>query len=1197
MKLKRKQSFAKKFSLFFFLLMLFQMFEPGIAYALTSGPSQPEVQAFEPFGTSEMVDLFSGDFTYNIPLFELPGPNGGYPFNLAYHSGIGMDQEASWVGLGWSLNPGAINRNMRGLPDDFNGDTIKKTQHIKDNWTLGVKGGFNFEFAGADFDKIGLGIGLNLYYNSYKGVGLGTDFGISGMNPTAGYGLGLDISSDSQGGTTISPSLSLSDNQKLNTVNYNFGISLNSKQGLSDLTFSSSAEYDKYVSKHVGKKSAKTSFAAITFSQPQFTPDLSMPKWGFNTSFTVKFGADVLTADANAYVGGYFSIESLIDKGETKDIETYGYLYLEKDLEKQTGLIDASREKDGLISKKSPNLAIPSITHDAYSILGQGVGGAFRPYKSQVSTIYNRKLESHFGGGGFGLDIGVGQANKIGFDIALNYSHAFSHRWTEGEPKFKDEDDELAIDLRPNYFKMYGEQTFEDADYYSSESKFDIGGKDPIIGYRRTDEKRKGDGVRKPLNQVVNYFTNKQIKDKNNNVILSEFNTKYFNGTSFVPVDRENDSHIAGFTVLNSEGIRYNYTIPVYNTKQIDCVFSVTPKEGSIKANNELRCAINNFDAEDPLNTITTKGRKQSDLFLDKTELPTYSTSHLISSVLGSDYIDITGDGPSDDDFGYWVKFNYEKKANYNWRAPYNNFNYIEGTNYKISDDKASYMYGERETFLLKSVETKTHIAEFYTSPREDAMDVATENGSSSANNKGSKKSQQLNEIVLKAKNTSATGEVIKKVKFEYSYDLCNGVENSNINKGKLTLKKVWFEARNNNKGSLNPYYFDYGELDASGNIIANNPLNPDYNAFSYDRWGNYKDYGSSPTPEDYQFNYTEQDPNFINRDKYASAWCLRRINTPSGSDINVEYESDDYAYVQNKQAGQMFRIAGLGFSQDPPTVPYPNSNNVPGHDPFRLYEKGHPKLMDEDYYRRVYFNLETPTASPSILNRYFEGIKNPDGNYQMYYSLNINLRKRSEPVEERVTGYANIEPDSWGFDLTSIQTDGTYTKAYCVLEKTKIGKKERNQHPFALAAWQYLRTNLSDLSTVDPPIDDEPGTSDADKAVKLKQLLGVITSVKDIFADYYLSCQAKNWASHLAGDSPEDINNSWIRLGTPDNIKYGGGCRVKQVTINDHWNEGKESESIYGTVYEYKLIDGTSSGVAQYEPMLGGDENSLQLG
>ena len=62
--------------------MLAQLFTPT-AWALTTGPTTPEVQSFTPYGTSDMVNLFTGDFNYNIPLIELPGPNGGYPFNLA----------------------------------------------------------------------------------------------------------------------------------------------------------------------------------------------------------------------------------------------------------------------------------------------------------------------------------------------------------------------------------------------------------------------------------------------------------------------------------------------------------------------------------------------------------------------------------------------------------------------------------------------------------------------------------------------------------------------------------------------------------------------------------------------------------------------------------------------------------------------------------------------------------------------------------------------------------------------------------------------------------------------------------------------------------------------------------------------------------------------------------------------------------
>lgn len=68
---------------------------PTMVHALTSGPSQPEVQGFQPANARDLVDLFSGNFSYNIPLFDLEG----YPVNLHYTAGIGMDQEASWVGL------------------------------------------------------------------------------------------------------------------------------------------------------------------------------------------------------------------------------------------------------------------------------------------------------------------------------------------------------------------------------------------------------------------------------------------------------------------------------------------------------------------------------------------------------------------------------------------------------------------------------------------------------------------------------------------------------------------------------------------------------------------------------------------------------------------------------------------------------------------------------------------------------------------------------------------------------------------------------------------------------------------------------------------------------------------------------------------------------------------------------------------
>ncbi|AUP80096.1 hypothetical protein [Flavivirga eckloniae] len=67
------------------------------------------------------VGHYTGVPNISIPLYSIE--SGGYhlPISLSYHaSGIKVSQEASWVGLGWSLNAGGvISRQIRGL-DDLN---------------------------------------------------------------------------------------------------------------------------------------------------------------------------------------------------------------------------------------------------------------------------------------------------------------------------------------------------------------------------------------------------------------------------------------------------------------------------------------------------------------------------------------------------------------------------------------------------------------------------------------------------------------------------------------------------------------------------------------------------------------------------------------------------------------------------------------------------------------------------------------------------------------------------------------------------------------------------------------------------------------------------------------------------------------------------------------------------------------------
>ncbi len=206
---------------------LLQMVSVNQAHALTGGPTQPETQGFRPAGNTEMVDLFTGDFSYNISLFELPGPNGGYPFNLAYQAGIGMDQEASWVGLGWSLQPGAITRQMRGLPDEFNGDRIRTKMSISPSVTVGFGAGASVEVFGGAAE---LGLGLSVYQNNYKGLGYSIDASIGFEKATKGMtgGLSLGLTLDPKEGVGVNPSLGLGG--KLGS--YGLSMAYNSKRGL-----------------------------------------------------------------------------------------------------------------------------------------------------------------------------------------------------------------------------------------------------------------------------------------------------------------------------------------------------------------------------------------------------------------------------------------------------------------------------------------------------------------------------------------------------------------------------------------------------------------------------------------------------------------------------------------------------------------------------------------------------------------------------------------------------------------------------------------------------------------------------------------------------------------------------------------------------------------------------------------------------
>jgi hypothetical protein len=82
----------------------------------------PTVAALAKYGDIP-VSYYTGTPSISVPLYQINTGDFQLPISLSYHaSGVKVEEMASWVGLGWSLNAGGIiSRSVRGKPDEPNG--------------------------------------------------------------------------------------------------------------------------------------------------------------------------------------------------------------------------------------------------------------------------------------------------------------------------------------------------------------------------------------------------------------------------------------------------------------------------------------------------------------------------------------------------------------------------------------------------------------------------------------------------------------------------------------------------------------------------------------------------------------------------------------------------------------------------------------------------------------------------------------------------------------------------------------------------------------------------------------------------------------------------------------------------------------------------------------------------------------------
>lgn len=1138
---------------FFLGLLLIEGLVPSVAWALTSGPAQPETRKFEPAGTSDMIDMFTGDFKYNVPLLDV----GGYPVNLNYQSGVGMDDEASWVGLGWTLNAGAMNRQIRGVADDSDGDTVVTENDMKPKITIGGSVKVRGELLGG---PISGSVSVGIFSDNYMGIG--AEFGLNGGAPFLNGGsspltLNLGFNSSTSSGVDAIASISASARQMINdnissTGGLSLGRTYNTREGLKSLTLSHTyTPID-------GASSYDIASSTISFNLPVFYPKSSMNFTASNYTYSGDVGPGVFGSYLGYGVTGYKTKRVVQNKRQVN--KAYGLMYAEHGSGDRTAMMDFFRERDVPISTKMYLLPTPVATPDLFSYSSQFGSGQIKAYRHSGGIFFDGQTGEVSDNNSLSLEVGYGTVYHGGLTIHDVNTTTTNGKWGN-ENAFAGNGDfnaPVASKEEGSYFRQVGERSLEDPAFFNriqgEEAVHVALNKQSASNQLQADFKERGvapSSYKKEGRQLrrtsITYLTAEQATRAGFAKTINSYPENKLDGGAFSPnlcvtptaEPRVNDfrrkKHISEMTVTGDDGKRMVYGLPVYNKQQEEYSFATSIVNADL--NNNL-VTISKDGTQYNHKPKDFNGNDVSDEYYHKEEQPPHATSYLLTAVLSPDYVDIGNDGITDDDRGTAIKFNYSKVDNFQWRTPYaeNKAQFNRGLNADPEDDKASFVWGKKELWYLNSIESKTQIAYFITEDRKDALG-ADVNGKVDK----SVKQKLLKEIRLFSK--SDLSKPIKTVVFDYDYKLCPGLPNGDEVNSKLTLTKVYFKYAGSERGKYHPYKFNYEEAS-----------NAAYALMSTDGWGTYKSAIDNPgglRNEDYP--YALQDK--AKADANAKKWHLSEIVLPTGGKISVDYESDDYAYVQDRHAMAMQRITGMYDDRDVAT----------------------PSLL-----RAKSFEIDIPGVSffntVDFIRKYLNG--NKYMYVKMFVCMSDIVSATQEKAYDDVPVYAAVK------------------EVKMVNGKVRVWFEDEvdddvDVNAIASAAWQRMRT--------DYPRYAFPGyknriTSDRPVAAAVSALANSIKNLTELLQNFNERANDKNFAQNVK------LERSFVRVGgNVADFKKGGGVRVKRVRLLDSWNNmtGDQDDAVYGQEYDYTIEEEgvkRSSGVAAYEPAIGGDENPMRL-
>jgi hypothetical protein len=1256
------QLFKKSTALLCAASILAQACLPYKSYALGSGPSQPEFSNFESVSTSQMVDPFTGDFTYNLALFEVPGPNGGgYPISLSYHSGSSPEEEASWVGYGWTLNAGAIMRNKQGFPDDANGDDAIYYNKIGKNYTI-VAGtqeyvkAANIPIVNSDFVNdlanldAELGLSQQLTYNNHTGLSmqfvdyfnaniacftanLSFDNGeyryTSEFNPGWFFGVAM--------GHALAP---LTSNHTL----YKGAIGqisefFNSSAGQAvTAAFAVNSNHSAYASK---------SYSLYNNSAPTVLQDYT----GFSGS--IKLGAFLNPLCVPVGFGGaVFGTYTQQVPVEQATHSYFGYLYSHnadndsEDTETDgiNALMDYTVEKQDVYNMRDNYLPIPHSAADMFTVVGEGIGGTFRAYSSRIGHFRPNQqtgTSSSFLASG---ELGIGTA--ISLTVSASISANTEDYNTDDDSDLENFAEDAAEkivggghNLRVGKWEDISNYTFSDEGHEAYCFRFigDMGGEasynEITDGVEFASLSGHSPSYPSSLDHSVNgseglgrsvyigYHTNAEMMN-------TDGSGNYYQRYSHIDTDRSEEGadtdQIAEFSITNKNGMNYVYGLPLYAKNEYELSVDIQNNEHDaeyLDINTIVYKDIDNYiDYVSGSASSLSDNQKLVGSFRENE----YAISYLLTQVTAPNYIDLTNNGPSSDDIGGWTKFNYTKKygsgkdsnadGDYNdmdwfhWRMPYRGLYYNRGIQSDPNDDMGSFSSGDKEIYYLESIETSTHKAVFEITHRYDGMEAPSDNGAGLADAaQGIKTLSKLNKITLYAKGINgADDKVIKRIYLEYDYSCFPGIPNSDIDEGKLTLKKLWTEYTEVSNSEISPYEFKYNyptridypakpvyEKNEETGIWENTDIDeyqyiedygdllnqePSYSIHASDRWGSYRANGADL--DENLFAWVDQTPDVdfdsdITNDFDPAAWQLKQIILPTGAQIHIQYEEDDYQYVQNRKAMAMVKLSTItdGNGQE-----FTNGNS------------GTETIGDRYYLDLENLGISNNEDAITDMKEFIQKVmidgydsRKPEKAY-FNFLYNINTDEDAPGLDDYnadfVDGYVRIRD-------VEVDNDGAGRDGLYVILGGESATEENWECPrdACIEFYKSTRGNLSEY-------DSNGERTFLTDANDYSETTSSLTIGEAIYELVDRSVQFGGEYSTICLNLNPDY--SYIRLPLPYE-KKGGGIRVKRLLTYDPGVETDGADKmLYGHEYLYVDYDGHSSGVASNEPIEGREENAL---